>query len=334
MKIVVDAFGGDYAPEEIVLGCINAIKNNNSIEIVLVGDKDRLNQIIEEKMFVSENLQIVHAPDVITNEDDVSVAVKNKKTSSLVVAYEYLKKNKDAVAIISASSIDAMMMLSGIKLTKIKGASTLALAPLLPTVNDSHVMLLDCSENFDLKPANLLQFALMANEFMKSIGVKKPKIALLNSSVSNEKGNELTKATYNLLEKSKLNFVGNIESRDIMRGSVDVIVCDGFSGNLCLKTIEGAAEILFGEMKELLTKNLKTKIGGRLIKKDLMSLKYKYDYRKVGGAPILGADKIVIKCHGNSKADSIEKAINQAYKLTKNKVIENISKVLNKNEKK
>lgn len=332
MKIVVDAFGGDYAPYEIVAGAVKALQNNQDLKLVLVGDKDKITEILQSLVFVSDRLEIVHAPDVVTMDDVPTVAIRTKKTSSIVVAYDYLKQNEDAVALVSAGSTGATLTGAVLKLGRVKGISRPALAPILPTVNDGKVMLLDCGANAECKPENLLDFAIMGNEYMKAMGVKKPRIALLNIGTEEEKGSEMIKEAHQLLKNAKLNFVGNIEARDVIRGNVDVVVSDGFSGNICLKTIEGTAEILFGEIKAITKQSLKTKIGALLLKKNLYGLKNKYDHKKVGGAPLLGVSKIVLKCHGNSKADSLCATIEQAYTLGKNKLIEKVSKAVSNEE--
>ncbi len=332
MKIVVDAFGGDYAPYEIVAGAVKALQNNQDLKLVLVGDKDKITEILQSLVFVSDRLEIVHAPDVVTMDDIPTVAIRTKKTSSIVVAYDYLKQNEDAVALVSAGSTGATLTGAVLKLGRVKGISRPALAPILPTVNDGKVMLLDCGANAECKAENLLDFAIMGNEYMKAMGVKKPRIALLNIGTEEEKGSEMIKEAHQLLKNAKLNFVGNIEARDVIRGNVDVVVSDGFSGNVCLKTIEGTAEILFGEIKAITKQSLKTKIGALLLKKNLYGLKNKYDHKKVGGAPLLGVSKIVLKCHGNSKADSLCATIEQAYTLGKNKLIEKVSKAVSNEE--
>ena len=333
MKIVVDAFGGDYAPFEIVAGAVKALQENQELELVLVGDKDKITEILQQLVFVSDRLEIVHAPDVVTMDDVPTVAIRTKKTSSIVVAYDYLKQNDDAVALVSAGSTGATLTGAVLKLGRVKGVSRPALAPILPTVNDGKVMLLDCGANAECKPENLLDFAIMGNEYMKAMGVKKPRIALLNIGTEEEKGSEMIKEAHQLLKNAKLNFVGNIEARDVIKGNVDVVVADGFSGNVCLKTIEGTAEILFGEIKEITRKSLKTKIGALMLKKHLYGLKKKYDHKKVGGAPLLGVNKVVLKCHGNSKAESISATINQAYTLGKNKLVEKVLKAVSNEEK-
>ena len=332
MKIVVDAFGGDYAPFEIVAGAVKALQANEKLNLVLVGDKDKITEILQSLVFVSDRLEIVHAPDVVTMDDVPTVAIRTKKTSSIVVAYDYLKQNDDAMALVSAGSTGATLTGAVLKLGRIPNISRPALAPILPTVNDGGVMLLDCGANADCKPENLLHFGIMGNEYMKSIGVKKPRIGLLNIGTEEEKGSETVKEAYQLLKNSNLNFVGNIEARDVLRGNVDVVVSDGFAGNVCLKTIEGTAEILFGELKDAMTSSFKTKLGALLLKKKMKGIKQKYDYTKVGGAPLLGVTKIVLKCHGNSKADSIASTIEQAFVLANNKLIEKVKTAVEKNE--
>lgn len=332
MKIVVDAFGGDYAPYEIVAGAVKALQNNNDLNVVLVGDKDKIAEILQSLVFVSDRLEIVHAPDVVTMDDVPTVAIRTKKTSSIVVAYDYLKNNEDAMALVSAGSTGATLTGAVLKLGRIRNISRPALAPVLPTVNDGGVMLLDCGANADCKPENLLHFAIMGNEYMKAMGVKKPRIALLNIGTEEEKGSEMIKEAHQLLKASDMNFIGNIEARDVMRGTVDVVVCDGFSGNVCLKTIEGTAEILFGEIKSMVKTSFKAKLGALFLKKNLKGLKNKYDHKKIGGAPLLGVQKIVLKCHGNSKADSVAVTIQQAYTLAKNKLVEQVAKAVEKNE--
>lgn len=334
MKIVVDAFGGDYAPREIVLGAIKALQSNEKLHIVLVGDKDRITELLQELIFASDRLEIVHAPDIVTMDDVPTVAIRTKKTSSIVVAYDYLKQNDDAVALVSAGSTGATLTGAVLKLGRIQNVSRPALAPVLPTINDRGVMLLDCGANADCKPENLLHFAILGNEYMKATGISKPKIGLLNIGTEEEKGDEIHKEAYKLIKDSKLNFIGNIESRDVLRGNCDVVVCDGFSGNICLKTIEGTAEILFSEIKDTIKSSLKAKIGGLFLKKSMRGIKNKYDYNKVGGAPLLGVSKIVIKCHGNSKAETIAKSIEQAYTLAENNLIEKTKKAVEKIEKK
>lgn len=333
MKIVVDAFGGDYAPYEIVAGTVKALQANQDLSCVLVGDKDRITEILQELVFASDRLEIVHAPDVVTNDDVPTTAIRTKKTSSIVVAYDYLKTNEDAVALVSAGSTGATLTGAVLKLGRIPNISRPALAPLLPTINDNKVMLVDCGANADCKPENLLDFAIMGDIYMRAQGIKEPRIGLLNIGTEEEKGDELHKQAHQLLKKAKLNFVGNVEARDVLRGNVDVVVCDGFSGNICLKSMEGIAEMLFAEIKDTVKSSFKAKIGAMFLKSSLKGIKNKYDYTKCGGAPLLGVNKIVLKCHGNSKAPIVADTINQAYELAKNQLIEKVKKAVEKDEK-
>lgn len=328
MKIVLDAFGGDYAPDEIVLGAVKALQANEKLQIVLVGDKDAISALLQKYVFVSDRLEIVHAPDVISTDENPMLAIKTKNTSSLVVSFDFLKKNDDAVALVTAGSTGATLAAAISKLGKLKSVSKPALAPLLPSVNDKGVLLLDSGANADCKPENLLDFALMGNEYMKALGVKKPKIGLLNMTASEDGGTEVAIETYRLLKKSDLNFIGNIESRDVLKGMVDVVVADGYTGNIFLKSIEGTAEVLFEEIKNLSNKNIKTKIGTGLLKRDWQNIQEKYHYKHFGGAPLLGVNKIVLKCHGNSRADTIALTIEKAWSLATNNLIKKVKKVV------
>lgn len=334
MKIVLDAFGGDFAPFEIVAGAVKALQANADLNVVLVGDKDRITEILQQLVFASDRLEIVHAPDVVTMEDVPTVAIRTKKTSSIVVAYDYLNQNDDAVALVSAGSTGATLTGAVLKLGRIKGVDRPALAVLLPTINDGGVLLLDCGANADCKAEYMMQFAYMGNEYMKAREVKNPRIALLNIGTEEEKGNELYKDVHQRLKNSKLKFVGNIEARDILRGNVDVVVADGFSGNICLKTIEGTGEIMFSEIKAAAKTSFLSKLGGLFLKKKLKAIKNKYDSNTVGGAPLLGVSKIVLKCHGNSKAEAVATTVEQAYNLAKNRLIEEVTKAIEINNEK
>ena len=247
-----------------------------------------------------------------------------------MVAYDYLKENEDAIGLVSAGSTGATLTGGILKLGRIKGVSRPGLAPLLPTLNESKVMLLDVGANAECKAVNLLHFALMGSVYMKSAGVENPRVALLNIGTEDEKGNEMVKEAFELLKAEKqINFIGNIEARDVLKGNVDVVVCDGFSGNICLKTIEGTVELLMGLIKGEIKAGLWSKLCYAMgLKKAFKNVKLKMDYRKFGGAPLLGVSKIVVKCHGNSKAESIANAIDQVSILHKNKMIENISKAV------
>lgn len=334
MKIVVDGFGGDYAPKEVVEGCIKALNNNPKLNLVIAGDKDQITKQLQESMFASDRLDIIHATDVISNNESPALAVRRKTKSSIVVAYDYLKENDDAVGLVSAGSTGATLAGAILKLGRIQGVSRPALAPLLPTLAGNPVMLLDVGANVDCKAINLLHFALMANEYMKSIGIKEPKVALLNVGTEDEKGNEMVKEAFELLKnESSIKFVGNIEAREVLKGNVDIVVTDGFAGNVCLKTVEGTVELLMTLIKNEIKASAWSKICYAMgLKKPFKNVKAKMDYKKYGGAPLLGVSKVVIKCHGNSKSDNIASAIEQVLNLHKSKMIDNISKAVEKDE--
>ena len=331
MKIVVDVFGGDYAPFEIVAGAVKALQENVELELVLVGDKDKITEILQKLVFVSDRLEIVHAPDVVTMDESPTIAIRTKKTSSIVVAYDYLKQNDDAVALVSAGSTGATLTGAVLKLGRVKGVSRPALAPVLPTMNDGNVMLLDCGANAECKAENLLDFAIMGNEYMKAMGVKKPRIALLNIGTEEEKGSEMIKEAHQPLKNAKLNFVGNIEARDILTGDYDVIVCDGFSGNVALKGIEGAVSMILKLLKQSIYSSFMGKIGGLFLKKTFKKLKARLDYNNHGGALLLGVNKAVIKAHGSSKRVAIKAAVLQAAQYATFNISEKISEKLELN---
>lgn len=324
MKIVVDAMGGDNAPDEIIKGAVDAADKVEA-EIVLVGDKN----IIKNKLSEygnKENILIEPASEIILNEDKPTKAIKEKKDSSMVVGFNMVK-NKEADVFISAGNTGAILTGALLIVGRIKGISRPALAPILPTEKEKVFLLLDAGANTNCKPEYLMQFAQMGSVYMeKTMGVEKPKIGLVNVGTEEGKGSDLTKATYELLDKSNLNFVGNVEGRDLLTGDIDVAVCDGFTGNVILKTLEGFGLTIFKILGAEIQKSLKNKIGALLIKSSLRNIKHKMDYGEYGGALLLGIDGGIIKCHGSSKAKTITNAIIQAYNFSKNDTIETIKK--------
>ncbi|MGI5842473.1 MAG: phosphate acyltransferase PlsX [Christensenellales bacterium] len=322
MKIVIDAMGGDNAPKAIVDGAVAALKKNKDIEIILTGKSEQIFACLKDKTI--ERLSVVDAKKVITNNESPTQAFKEKTDSSLVKAYEILKNN-EADALISAGSTGAILVGGFTKIGRIKGVSRPALSPLLPTKKGSQVLLLDVGANMDAKAINLLHFAIMGSSYMKAcFDIHKPKVALLNVGTEDEKGNELTKEAFALLkEGNKINFVGNIEARDITSGDYDVIVADGFAGNVALKSIEGAVSLAMGEVKRAF-KGIKGKLAAAFVFNRLRKSKTKLDYHKYGGSPFLGCKKIIIKSHGSSKAETIKASIHQAYDLYNSNYIEKL----------
>ena len=332
MKIVLDAFGGDYAPDCMIEGAIRALKVYNDIEIVLCGKQDILESKLKNYKYDKTRLIIVNAESVITNEDIPTEVIKNKKDSSLVCGFEYLKENEDAVALISTGSTGAILTGTLLKIGRIKGVQRPALAPLLPTKTGGNVLLLDCGANVDCKPEYLCQFAVMGSIYYTALlGIENPRVALLNIGTENTKGNTFYKQVHEMLKNMPINFVGNMEARDITSGNYDIIVADGFDGNIALKASEGAAKLVLGELKSAIKSSFLAKIGALIMKKSLNKLAKKLDYNKYGGSIFLGAKKIVIKSHGSSKPETIFAAIKQGIDIAKADINNRIIEKLNEN---
>lgn len=312
MKIIVDAMGGDNAPGDIVRGSIAAAREY-SLDIVLSGRESEIKKYIDRESLGGANVDILNAEEVITNEDKPTVAIRRKKDSSLVKAMDAVK-NHEADGVVSAGSTGAIISAGLFIIGRMDGIERPALAPLIPNMKGGASLLIDCGANVDCKPNFLYDFAVMGHVYMKQVmGIESPRIGLANIGAEKGKGNKLTIEAYELLENSELpiNFCGNVESRDILQGAVDIIVCDGFVGNMILKTLEGTVKELMGGIKSELMSGLVTKIGGALIKPALSNFKNKFDYTQHGGAPLLGVKSPVIKAHGSSNDIAVKNAIRQ-----------------------
>jgi len=317
MKILVDAFGGDNSPEQIIQGTIDAVNEKDGFTAVLVGKEDIIKEELKKYSFNKERVEILHASEVITCEEEPTVAIRRKPDSSLCVAFKELKENDEVAAFVSAGSTGAVLVGATLKLGRIKGVNRPALCPALPTVVEGkRVFLLDCGANADCKPINLVQFALMGVAYAESMGVENPRVALLSNGTEDEKGNMLIHEVLPMLKSIEgLNFAGNIEGRDIMNGKQDVVVCDGFSGNVALKAIEGAVISVMKSLKKGVYSSLSGKIGGLFLKKTFKKLKEELDYQDKGGALFIGVNKPVIKSHGSSNAFAIKNTVLQAVGL-------------------
>ncbi len=313
-KIIIDAFGGDNSPVEIIAGAIDALKEKDDFIAVLCGDEAKINEQLKNYSFDKERVEILHAYDVITCDEEPTVAIRRKPESSICVGFKALKENDDMKAFVSAGSTGAVLVGATLKLGRIAGVNRPALCPILPTIKgDKQVLLLDSGANPDCKPINLCQFALMGSAYAEALGIVKPKVALLSNGTEDEKGNALNHEVFDTLKNMKgINFVGNVEGRDILFGEYDVIVTDGFSGNIALKSLEGAVASVIGALKTEIYSSLKNKIGGMLLKGAFRNLKDKLDYNGKGGALFLGVNKAVIKAHGSSKRVAIKNAVLQA----------------------
>ena len=328
-KVVVDAYGGDNAPLEVVKGAKKALDEIKDLKIVLTGKSEELEKLKNE-YGLNERVEIVDAQDIITNDDVPTVAIKTKTESSLVKAFEIMKNDENALGLVSAGSTGAVLTGGFLKIGRIKGVSRPVLAPVLPTLKGTPVILADSGANMDCKPINLIHFALMASKYAESMfGIKNPRVALLSVGTEDHKGNELVKKTFPYMKQLPINFVGNMEARDLLSGDFDVVVADGFAGNVALKSCEGTLKTLLDILKTDIKSHAMSKIGYLFMKGTFKRLKKNFDYNQYGGSPFLGVNKVVLKCHGSSKEESFYQSIKQVYNLGQSKLIENISTSVN-----
>ena len=319
MKIALDAMGGDRAPGVIVEGAIQALKEYRDLEVTLVGNEERVKKELTKYSVKGLSLSIVHAPQVVEMDELPTTALRKKKDSSIMVAARLVKEKK-AQAIVSAGNTGAAMVATKVVLGTLEGIERPTIATLMPNIHGVSI-LTDVGANVDCKPQHLLQFAIMGNTYAKEIlEIEKPRVGLLSVGKERIKGNELTRTTYDLLEKTSLNFIGNVEGRDIFNGSVDVIVCDGFIGNVVLKTAESLAETIQGMLKKEITKNFLRKLGALLSMGAYRGLKKRIDYSEYGGAPLLGINGVCIITHGGAPALAIKNTLRVAGEFINHKV--------------
>ena len=327
MKIAVDAMGGDFAPREIVQGALQAVHEYGT-QVILVGDTEK---ITAELGSSRDKIELVHAKEVIAMDEHPASSVRKKKDSSIVKA-NLLVKEGEAQAVVSAGSTGAAMAASLLYLGRIKGIDRPAIASVLPTLKGGTV-LLDIGANVDCKPQYLLQFAIMGNLYAsKILGIKKPRIGLLNIGEEETKGNELTLAAFPLLQQSGINFIGNVEGREVFGGNVDVIVCDGFIGNIVLKTSEGLATNLKNMIKQEISRSVPAKLGILLTLPSLKRLRRRIDHTEYGGAPLLGINGISVISHGSSTAKAIKNAIRVAADAVENRLVSAIKADIEKGQ--
>ncbi|MCI8412721.1 MAG: phosphate acyltransferase PlsX [Clostridia bacterium] len=318
MKILIDAFGGDNSPQAQVQGGIDFINAQQGADIVFTGDEQKLKAELDKLTFDRNRVSIVHAPDVVTNEDSPTGAIRAKKESSLVKAFDVLKSDESVAAMVSSGSTGAVLTGAVLKVGRIPGVLRPALCPLLPTKTGGRVCIVDCGANMDCRPEYLRQFALMGVSYMRSVcGIQNPRVGLLSVGVEDHKGNELTKAVFAMLEELPINFAGNMEARDALTGEYDVIVTDGFAGNVLLKSVEGTAQMVMSMLKQAIMQSASAKFGTLFMKKAFSSLKSSMDYQQFGGAPFLGVEKVIVKAHGASNPKAITAALFQAESMAK-----------------
>lgn len=320
MKIAIDAMGGDNAPKEIVLGAMKAAAEFKDIHITLVGDEKRIREHLAE----SERIEIIHTEEMILGTDEPVRAVRRKKDASMVLAARQVADG-NADACISAGNTGALMAAGLFVVGRIDGIERPALSPTLPTIDGKGFLLLDVGANVDAKPEHLLQYAVMGSIYCEKVrGISNPRVGLLNIGTEEKKGNELAKNAFGLIKDAGLNFVGNVEARDLLEGAADVVVTDGFTGNMVLKTIEGTALSVFKMMKEAMTSSLKSKLAAAVLKPDLVQLKSKMDYSEYGGAGLFGLNAPVIKAHGSSDSNALYSAVRQTREMVQNNVADTI----------
>lgn len=329
IKIAVDAFGGDNSPSEIIKGAINAVQKKE-FGIAFVGNREKIEEELKKYSYDSEYVEIIEADEVISNDESPTEAIRKKKNSSIVVGLEQTKARDDIVGYFSCGSTGANLTGAIFKIGRIKGVQRPCLCTTIPNLKDGKTLLLDLGANTDCKPEYLEQFAVMGNIFMSmSEGIESPKVAVLSNGTEDHKGSTLTKAAFELIKAHPdINFVGNMEARDILSGEYDVIVADGFDGNVALKSTEGAISTVLKFLKRGIKSRFLSMVGALLMKPTFDELKNKLDYNKLGGAVLLGVEKVVVKGHGSSKADAVEAAIYQTYNLYKSGYIDEIKKRL------
>lgn len=330
MRIIIDAMGGDNAPGAQIDGAVRAV-NKLGVDIVFVGREEVIREELKKYEYPEDKVSVVNADEVITNHEEPAKAVRSKKNSSIVVAAGMLK-NGEADALLACGNTGAILAAGLLIVGRIKGILRPALATTLPTAKGPK-LLIDAGANTNCKAENLVQFGIMGSIYMKNvIGIDNPTVGLISNGEEEGKGDELTKSAYPVMKEAPFNFIGNIEGRDVMEGNSDVMVCDGFVGNVVLKTVEGMGHVMGNLVKEMFMKNILTKLGGLFALKGVKQLKKTMDYRSYGGAPLLGTKKPVIKGHGSSDAKAVYNAVVQAKKFVETNVIDEIVKNVNGGE--
>lgn len=332
VKVVVDAFGADKGVGIVVEGAVNSLVTYDDVNIVIVGDKAEIETELGKFTYDKSRIEVEDAREKITNNESPTVAIRTKKDSSLVRALEITKSDPLVAGMVSAGSTGAVLTGGIFKIGRIKGVLRPALCPLLPTFNGGKVCIVDCGANMDCKPEYLAQFALMGSEYMRSLGIADPRVALVSVGDEDKKGNELTHAAFSVLKRLPINFVGNMEARYALSGNYDVLVCDGFVGNVLLKSVEGTAMGVMKMLKNEIKSSFSAKIGALFMKKGLMNIKSSMDYHAVGGAAFLGVEKVLVKGHGSSNAKSVCAAVGQVAAMAKLGYVERIKKIIEEND--
>lgn len=324
VNVAVDGMGGDNAPAETVKGAVEAVNADKRVKVFLVGREPVIREELKKYTCDQSRLEVVHAEEIIETGEPPVMAIRKKKDSSIVRCM-YLVKNGECDALVSAGSTGAVLVGGQVIVGRIKGVERPPLAPIIPNINGVS-LLLDCGANVDARPSQLLQFARMGSIYMESVvGVARPRVGLVNIGVEEEKGNALTKEAYPLLKNCpEINFIGNVEARDIPMGAADVLVCEAFAGNIVLKMLEGVSDALVKKIKEGMMSSFRSKVGGLLVKPALKQMLKSFSTEEYGGAPLLGLNGLVVKTHGSSKAVEIKNSILQCIAFKEQKINEKI----------
>ena len=330
-KVVLDAMGGDNAPHEIIKGAIEAIQKRDDIHVILTGKEDVINKELAGYTYNKEQISVVHAEEIIETAEPPVMAIRRKKDSSIVVGMK-LVKDGEADAFVSAGSSGAVLVGGQLLVGKIKGVERPPLAPLIPT-EKGFSLLIDCGANVDARPSHLVQFAKMGSIYMEHVlGVKNPKVAIVNIGAEEEKGNSLVKETFPLLKECQdINFIGSIEAREIPHGQADVVVCEAFVGNVILKLYEGVASVLVSKVNAGMMTSLRSRIGAFLVKPALKSTLKAFDASAYGGAPLLGLNGLVVKTHGSSTSKEVCNSIIQCVTFKEQRINERIRECISDN---
>ncbi|MBR5403055.1 MAG: phosphate acyltransferase PlsX [Bacteroidales bacterium] len=332
IKILIDCFGGDHCPQAPVEGALAALAKNPELYVMLCGDEAILQKELQGKTYDSSRVEIIHAPEVIGCDEKPTDVVRLKRNSSMMKAIILLRDRDDISAMVSTGSTGALVTGALVRLGRIPGVIRPAFCPILPTMDGGIVGICDSGANVEVTPAHLRQFAIMASLYMENVyGVEKPRVALLNVGKEAEKGDETRQEAYKLLQETEgVNFVGNMESRDLLSGNYNVVVADGFSGNVLVKTTEGTALELLKKLKKEIFSRTIYKMGALLMKQMFTDMKEFMNYQNYGGSVLLGTSKVVVKGHGSSKAIAVEKCIEQAYRMEVSKLSAKIEAEISK----
>ena len=327
MKIAIDCLGGDNSPRANVEGAIRALEAHYDLSVVLVGDEAAINAELDALSASRDRIEIIHAPDVITGEDKPTDAIRLKPDSSMIRSIRLLREDADVAALVSVGATGALVASATLRIGRIRGIRRPAFCPLMPTVKGGIVGVCDSGANVDIIPEQLREFALLGSAYLECVyGIERPRVALLNIGTESEKGDELRRAAYAMLsETPEVNFVGNMESRDLLTGKYDLVVCDGFAGNVLVKSTEGTALELLKMIKGRIMSKTRYKLGAAMMKDMFAELKDFMNYQNYGGSVLLGATKTVVKGHGASDAKAVAVCVDQAYRMASSDMNEKIA---------